>query len=624
MKKIIIVGHPDSHYQEVEKIFQMHGMAPALPSKREQMTPIEIGKVLSKVQIKIPPVGQVSPSLLSSSTTRKAKRNKKHKSNTNRHIPQALSTTPLTNMWDALPMDLMLANLDQDFWGWADPQAIELLDYWANIDPSIHFVFIYDKPQNIFQHSSLEEALALDADKVQSKLESWQEYNQKVLEYFNKYQARSVLISSQRVQETILQSTSEIYKQIAVPRKIIDRLEKEQHNQEIEDAQITNEAMSSKECALSSLIVDNIMQDNQPALSLYDELQDQANFPYITHLLPNQGATQALNAWKEMIQQQMEIKQQLEKNQQIQSEKEDLTVLLKQQVQDLQHFEKELKDSQQKGSTLEKQNIDLNTQKKELETKNIELKSQAADLEKKKSSLEHIKSELEKKNAALENVKVELEKQSSTLKAQNVDFEKKQAMLQTQKSELEKSQAVLKTQNSELQNKKAELEKQAKKAEDDVKSAQKQLLSLEDENKALMTQLNFTQEELERLFLANQKLQEQPPLWGAADRIRNQLTYRIGYKLQQHGKSPVGWIKMPFVLYSTYRQYSKDKKKNEWHKLPPIHLYKDAYEVEKVKRHLSYKLGEIFMKDIRNPLKWLLMPSKLIKEVQKFKVDNKG
>lgn len=653
MKKIIIVGHPDSHYQEVEKIFQMHGMAPALPSKREQMTPIEIGKVLSKAQIKIPPVEQVSPSLLSSSTTRKAKRNKKHKSNTNRHIPQALSTTPLTNMWDALPMDLMLANLDQDFWGWADPQAIELLDYWANIDPSIHFVFIYDKPQNIFQHSSLEEALALDADKVQSKLESWQEYNQKVLEYFNKYQARSVLISSQRVQETILQSTSEIYKQIAVPRKIIDRLEKEQHNQEIEDAQITNEAMLSKECALSSLIVDNIMQDNQPVLSLYDELQDQANFPYITHLLPNQGATQALNAWKEMIHQQMEIKQQLEKNQQIQSEKEDLTVLLKQQVQDLQHFEKELKDSQQKGSNLEKQNTDLNTQKKELETKNMELKSQAADLEKKKSSLENIKSELEKKNSALEkqakqakdevkNTQVQLLTLESETKAlmtqlnvsqeeferllnkQNADFEKKQATLQTQKTELEKSQVALKTQNSELQNKKAELEKQAKKAEDDVKSAQKQLLSLEDENKALMTQLNFTQEELERLFLANQKLQEQPPLWGAADRIRNQLTYRIGYKLQQHGKSPVGWIKMPFVLYSTYRQYSKDKKKNEWHKLPPIHLYKDAYEAEKVKNHLSYKLGEIFMKDIINPFKWLMIPSKLIKEGNKFNNNNKG
>lgn len=586
MKKIIIVGHPDSHYQEVEKIFQMHGMAPALPSKREQMTPIEIGKVLSKVQIKIPPVELVSPSLLSSSTTRKAKRNKKHKSNTNRHIPQALSTTPLTNMWDALPMDLMLANLDQDFWGWADPQAIELLDYWANIDPSIHFVFIYDKPQNIFQHSSLEEALALDADKVQSKLESWQEYNQKVLEYFNKYQARSVLISSQRVQETILQSTSEIYKQIAVPRKIIDRLEKEQHNQEIEDAQITNEAMLSKECALSSLIVDNIMQDNQPVLSLYDELQDQANFPYITHFLPNQGATQALNAWKEMIHQQMEIKQQLEKNQQIQSEKEDLTVLLDQQIYNLHLSETELKSSQEKNNLLEKQNSEINTQKKELETQNAQLRNQA----------------------------LELEKQSSTLKAQNVDFEKKQATLQTQKGELEKSQVALKTQNSELQNKKAELEKQAKKAEDDVKSAQKQLLSLEDENKALMTQLNFTQEELERLFLANKKLQEQPPLWGAADRIRNQLTYRIGYKLQQHGKSPVGWIKLPFVLYSIYRQYSKDKKKNEWHKLPPVHLYQDAYEAEKVKNSLSYKLGKVFIKEVKNPFKWILIPNKLIKE----------
>lgn len=569
MKKIIIIGHPDSDYQEVEKIFQMHGMAPALPSKREQMTPVEIGKVLHKIQ------SQDNRALISSPTkkSRKPKPPKKSKSTRLMQVSQGFSSVSQFNMWNSLSMDLMLANIDQDFWGWSDPKAIDLVDYWAEIDPSIHFVFIYDKPQNIFQHSSLEEALNLNAEIIQERFESWQKYNQKLLICFNKHKERSVLLSSKRIQETVLQSTSEIYKQIAVPDQIINHLVKEQQDI-IEDAQVQN-SNTNQECDLSTFIVNNIMEDNQQVLSLYEELQNQANFPHISHYLIGKKSAQALSAWKEMIQQKIELDNQVTKNQQIQSEKEDLTALLNQQVQDLQNFEKELKDSEQKGSTLE-----------------------------------NIKNELEKKNSALENANIELEKQSSALKIQNVDFEKKQATLETQ--------------NSELQNKKVELEKQAKQAKDQAKSTQEQLLILEDENKALMTQLNFTQEELERLFLANQKLKEQPPLWGAADRIRNQLTYRIGHKLQQYGKSPVGWIKLPFVLYSTYRQYAMDKKKKEWNKLPPIHLYQDAYEAEKIKKHLSYKLGEIFMKEAKNPLKWLLIPSKLIKEGKNFKVDNKG
>lgn len=48
MKKVIIIGHKQSNYQDVEKVFQCYGMNPPLPSKREKMSPIEIGHVLNK------------------------------------------------------------------------------------------------------------------------------------------------------------------------------------------------------------------------------------------------------------------------------------------------------------------------------------------------------------------------------------------------------------------------------------------------------------------------------------------------------------------------------------------------------------------------------------------------
>ncbi|QIM61881.1 hypothetical protein A1D29_00300 [Pasteurellaceae bacterium Orientalotternb1] len=602
MKKVIIIGHPDSNYQEVEKIFQMYGMAPALPSKCEKMTPIEIGEVLQKVQSQ----GQypllsidTSVSPAGSQVCRKMKTNKKRKKSNYTQVAtiSTYSIPSLNSMWDALPMDLMLANIGQDFWGWSDPKAIELLDYWANIDPSIHFVFIYDKPQNIFQYSSLEEALTLDETKIQEKFSSWENYNQRLLNAFNKYKARSVLISAQRIQETVLQSTSEIYKQIAVPNTIIDNLIKEQEL--IEDIQDQEAQMKqNKECSLSTLIVENIMQDNQHLLNLYEELQNYANFPYITESLPNKNSKQALKAWKVLIQQKIESQKQINKNQHIQNEKEKVQEVLNQQLYNLQLSEKELESSK-------KNNKDLENKNSTLHKKNIEL-------EKKYSNLEKLKKELENKSNTLQIKNNDIDKLNNTLKNQNNELEKQNLTLQAKHRDVENSNNALKNQNNEL-------EKQKANAENQTKHTQNQLHLLEDENNALMAQLNFTQEELERLFLENKKLKEQPPLWGAGDRIRNQLTYRIGHKLQQHGKSPIGWIKLPFVLLSTYRQYNKDKKQNEWQKLPAIHLYQDAYEAEKVKNHLSYKLGSVFMREIKNPLRWILIPQKLITEGKAFK-----
>ena len=30
----------------------------------------------------------------------------------------------------------MLGNLEENFWGWSDPNAIYLLDYWKQLDPT--------------------------------------------------------------------------------------------------------------------------------------------------------------------------------------------------------------------------------------------------------------------------------------------------------------------------------------------------------------------------------------------------------------------------------------------------------------------------------------------------------
>lgn len=132
------------------------------------------------------------------------------------------------------------------------------------------------------------------------------------------------------------------------------------------------------------------------------------------------------------------------------------------------------------------------------------------------------------------------------------------------------------------------------------------------------------QEELEKYYLELQnyktKKTEIKKLYGAADRIKNQLSYRLGAKMIEKSKSFGGLLSLPFVLRSEVKKFrieQKDKKK-----LPPIHTYTDAYEAEKIKKHLSYKLGYELIQCFKSPFgifKWSTAIKKAKKEYKEGK-----
>jgi len=90
---------------------------------------------------------------------------------------------------------------------------------------------------------------------------------------------------------------------------------------------------------------------------------------------------------------------------------------------------------------------------------------------------------------------------------------------------------------------------------------------------------------------------------SAVARIKNQLAYRLGTAIIDNSKSFLGYIRMFYVL-----SYIKDKYKTEQKayqtlikqkpelKLPKLETYSDYNEALKVKKHLSYKLGESLIK----------------------------
>ena len=55
---------------------------------------------------------------------------------------------------------------------------------------------------------------------------------------------------------------------------------------------------------------------------------------------------------------------------------------------------------------------------------------------------------------------------------------------------------------------------------------------------------------------------------------------------------------LPLALAREYQTFQKQKPIDN---LPPIEAYQDAQEAEKVKKHLSYRLGKTLVNGIINP-----------------------
>jgi len=145
------------------------------------------------------------------------------------------------------------------------------------------------------------------------------------------------------------------------------------------------------------------------------------------------------------------------------------------------------------------------------------------------------------------------------------------------------------------------------------------------ENDLLLLQLMSVQEELEKYYLENKslknQLEEKKRYYGASDRIKQQLSYRLGATMIEKSKSIRGIISLPFTLLKVHSQYKKEMKdrKNQ-PKLPLIHTYADYYEAERVKKHLSYRLGQAMVNTLKgNPFGIFILPFKLRAIYKEFK-----
>jgi hypothetical protein len=111
---------------------------------------------------------------------------------------QAVGAVTMGRLWEQLANDLFLANIDAKVWGWADVKSLGLLDFWLELDHSVHFVLIATSPeQHLAEHFA---QLALQSDRnlqelsVASLLDEWQQTHQTMLRFALHHPKRCVLL----------------------------------------------------------------------------------------------------------------------------------------------------------------------------------------------------------------------------------------------------------------------------------------------------------------------------------------------------------------------------------------------------------------------------------------------
>lgn len=693
MNKIIVVGHPQSGFESVEELLLECGMAEANPSRREGFMPAQISETLVKVHGAVP-VQQVCAA-------------------------DQLAQIEVAPVWQGLALDLMLANMEQPLWGWADAQAVYLLDYWKSQDPQIVFVLVFDEPQSVFTRQAMEHADA-NLQEQEARVNGWLAYNSALLHFHLRNPERSLLVHAAQVkasaQSYLQQLSLHVDSQLRLPieeaQSLADHDSQDLSNDLLQvSAGSVGKQKQALDCnPLAQWLAQQLLEDYPQAIELYEQLQAAASLPQRSQtqtgrqlVASSVQANRRYQAWSSFVAQQAamqahaqrllqlskELDEQAQQMQQrewqieqlnqagakaqqsaqeqecllsakvteLQSSGQENQLLLKQlhKVQEelesrylqatqqekalaeLHKVKADLKAAQAKTTTLQavgQENQMLQEQLHTVQQELVNRRAQAEQQEKTQAELPRVKADLkaaQEKNTALQAVgrekqtlQEQLQKVQQELenrKAQAPQDEKTQAELPRVKAELKAAQdKTVQLQRSEEQLKR-QLQAQGARASAAV--------DLEKENELLLTQLHKVQEELERRYLENSKrkseLKPQPPaLFGAADRVKQQLSYLLGATMIRQSRSIGGWLNMPFALRAETKRYTQNQAANKSLQLLPITQYRDAHEAELIKQHLSYRLGACLVANTKTLGGRISLPWSLYAEVKAFRKERQS
>ncbi|MEJ8673528.1 hypothetical protein [Chromobacterium amazonense] len=683
MNRIVIVGHPASGYQEVEHTLHKCGMQPAQPSRREGLSPQDITTTLRKVHGIASPdeaaqendIAQVEAGPLWHGMAMDLMLGNLDQPLWGWSDPHAITTL---NYWSELDPRLtfvlvydephrVLMNASAQPQPPSGQNVQQLLDNWVAYNGALLHFYLRHRNRCLLVHAQqVRRAANRYVQQLQPMLDA--ALNQ-LPEHEHEHAGLPMRAHTEPTGIALLPTTrlSAIAELTGLDSGLI------QHTLQATDTE--------------RYLLDDILRTTHPlSLQRYEELQASASLPLDPPMHSPSQASAAWAAWTQqraltanlanrlhgayqqlsgqlddallenslqikqhniqLTQLQNQLRQSLsEREQQIQlSHKEDELLLnqLHQVQEELERYYQHKQELEQRNAeqTKELQRYAELVDKKEAEARkqlDTEKAASAKALAEARKQIEAAKTAVQHNPSSQGQQLKELLEENAVLLSQLHQTQEELERYYLRKQELEQRNAE---QTKELQRyaelvgkKGADARKQLEAAKTAVQhnpsSQGPQLKALGKENAVLLSQLHQAQEELARYYLDTQPLEKQqapankPAMYGAAERVKQQLSYRLGAVMIARSHSLTGWLGMPWALAAEIRAFRQHRAVSSIEKLPPIHTYRDANQAERVKRHLSYRLGQTLLRHGRSPLGWAKLPFALGWEVRQFRLQRR-
>ena len=628
MNKLVVVGHPYSDYQRAEEFLYQAGMQSVLPSRREALKPSDINHILMEEY--------------------------QTKSILDVELNQPFEPVQVNALWQSLSLDLMLGNLNQKLYGWADPNTILFMDYWKAID-SLAFIFVYEHPIEMLRKqikAHIQQNALENLDSITDRvIYQWKAYHRSILAFYKQNKDRCIVLSLDTIESHVETCKSAISRLISAPFSV-DQSEYEQYIQAPHRQQDKNEVLSDNDLPKEAIneflnidrfldyFLEKIMSEDRSILQVYNELQKTA---IVASKLDKQKV-KAKDILTSFIENRVDL---FQKQQQFAASMNQIVNDYKQQhavyttkLENYKVLEKQLFVNQEQ---LELQQFE-SVQKREQEE---QFKKQVAKLKQEKSEAEKLVQQQKVKQAEqLKQAKLEAEKlakqqvlkqeekfkqQIQKLKQEQEDAKKLSHSQKTKlEAEIKKSVQQLKSAQQyaeELINQKnvrqtQVSEQQLKELEQVQQTAQKQanelsqqrtfVKKLSQEKSLLFKQVHQLQEKLEQEFLEGQQKQKLVNQ-DSSNIVKSQLPYRIGSLILQSKGSVNDMLILPSKILHEKSLHTQEEQE------PIAKSEKERIELEKVKGHLSYRLGRTVVDHMQSPTALIKLPFAVLQESLVFK-----
>lgn len=303
MKGLLIIGHPHSDYQFIENTLYDQGMSKAKPSRRDKLTPTAITQDIL----------QIYDTSLNNQT----------------EIHQVDSG----EIWNGLALDLLLGNKDQAFWGWADPQAIFLLDYWKKMGSQLKFLLVYDTPETVC--CDLFQDQPINPEKLEQEVKHWEAFYKELIHFYQQNKENCLLVHIEQIRRNFskfIQSTSELVGHMPTSPK--------------------NHRIDPMPCdETDRFLITQLLKDFPAIYESYEELQAVADIP-----LTSKKAIQANNAimaWNARKGMQISYKDKISgENKTIRLLKEKNSLIEKERKNELEKIKQDLKEKDNENELL--------------------------------------------------------------------------------------------------------------------------------------------------------------------------------------------------------------------------------------------------------------------------------